>query len=252
MQSPDFTKRRRDALIGQMDQTQAPDENENDPYQPPPPPDAGTPTPVPPSGGVNGGTTDPPAGTPPAQPYVYDPYIPPVGNSGGGPFDQAVRDLVAKLMAQDPSKISINDPELANAAESNYRGLDRARQAERSAMAERAAAQGLGDSGAMDAGVESGFQNMGESQGAFQSKLVLDKMSEMKSQITQALQVGAGILSSDQNAALQRDLANLNAAMQAEGLKQSDKHFYDDLGFRIGQSEADQNRAAILALLGGG
>lgn len=193
----------------------------------------------------------------------------------GPSFADQVRNNIIGQMSQNPTQASITDPDIAPVAEANRNALERARRGSQDALAERFAAEGMPvNSGAFDTAVQRGFQEAGQAQGAFEANLVNQKLQERRANIMQALQLGAGLLSDDQRNALQLQLAQLDAAVQREGLStQRDLASMDDatkrmlgigglnlgfieamlnqrnadnrLGFDIGNAEALYNQNAL-------
>jgi hypothetical protein len=136
-------------------------------------------------------------------------------------------------------------------------------------MAEYLTAQGLGDSGAMEAGIERGNQNTADAQAAYNAQLVGDEVKARRAEVMSALQLAIQIGATDEEAALRRELAQLDATMQREnlavqqGLGQGQlnlnllgqltgqQNFYDTLGYNYADLQNRMNQAAILVALNG-
>ena len=60
----------------------------------------------------------------------------------------------------------------------------------------------------------------------------------------EALTLGAGLITAEQQRALQMELANLDAAIRREAMALQNQQFNDTLGFNIGNQEAYWNAVA--------
>lgn len=156
------------------------------------------------------------------------------------PFNDAVRTQVLDLMRQGQEPVTLESPELApqvaafNLAQK--RGLDEAR----SAMAERLGAQGLGSSGAFDTGVQGLYEQGAENKASYAADLVGRQLEGRRARMMQALSMGAGILSQDQEDKLRRDLAAIDAEIRKLGLSTQRELGMADIGVRqygIGSQE---------------
>lgn len=163
------------------------------------------------------------------------------GGGTGGSMNDEVRNTIMRLLGQGAGDISVTDPNLAPAARAYRNAAQRETQRRREVMAERLAAQGLGDSGAFDAEVASGLQDEGTGIANFESQLILNEMKNRREELMQALQLGAGLLTAEQQRAVQLEIAHLEAALRREGMSLQNQQFYDNLGFNIGDREAYWN-----------
>lgn len=133
-------------------------------------------------------------------------------------FGDAVRGQILSQMGKNENEASINDADLAPQASANRDALERARRAGQEGLAERFSAEGVPtSSGAFGTGVQQGFEKMGQQQAGFESQLVGQKLTERKAQLMQALGMGAEMMSNDQKIEIQRQLADIDAAVRREG-----------------------------------
>ena len=160
------------------------------------------------------------------------------GGGGGGstnPFGDDVRRRILELMGMDIS--GIGDSQAVRAQMSAYeRAQQRQAEQAQAGLAERRNAQGLGSSGAFDTDLERMRQLQGEQGGSFNAGLVGEEINRVREMGMQALQMGAGILSADQEIALRRWLGELQNAQFNLGLGYN----YDQLGFNYTQLQLDQ------------
>ena len=161
--------------------------------------------------GAQPGTTPQPAA--PVTPAAATPAT--VGTDESGPYQAAL--LKALGDAQTPA--SIGDAALKNQSDAYAVGQSRATDQARSAMAERAAAEGgTGtSSGAFDQGVLGLIGQQGENQGAYNANLVGQanqaKLAQLQSTLSQ--------MGSDVNSQAGRDLQQQIATMQNQVQKDS-------------------------------
>ena len=193
------------------------------PIGPLPPSPHPTPAAPPPTvGGGNGGPLTPTPAPAPAAPVGPTPGAAPIGPLSTQPrqpsaYDQAIRDKLMALLSQDPSNVSLDDPNLVPQMNAYNRQSQRAFDNSRSVMAERMAAEGTNNSGAFDAGLEGLLQARGEGEANFGASLVGQEVQARRQEVMQALQMGQGIMSQDQERQLRRELADLDAQLQREG-----------------------------------
>jgi len=152
-------------------------------------------------------------------------YIPGVNTPGNSPstpvgpgnindaFNQAMLDQLTK--SRNPS---LSDPGLKSQADAYSVGQQRTRDQARAALAERLAANGISDSGAMDQGVAGLFQTQGENQGAFNAKLVGDELQNQRSELLNYMQLAGNRLTAQETQALQLKLADIDAELRRQAM----------------------------------
>lgn len=151
---------------------------------------------------------------------------------GTGPVADAIQRLLGRGESTD-----FNDPSLSAARAAHNAASDRALRQSRAALAERMAGQGLNSggagSGAFDTALQSQIEAAGIDNAQFDSQLVLDEMQSRRQDVVNALQFAQG----EERMALQQYLAEMDRDLQARGLDLSNQHFYDNLGYQIGQND---------------
>ena len=172
-------------------------------------------------------------------------------NQANQGVDDATRQKLIALMSQDPYATSVNDPSIKPAADAYAQARNQALDRQRGANAERMAAQGLGSSGALDQANAGAFESAGQDIASEQANLVTQQITAMRQDVQNALTAGQGILTADQTAQLQMQLANYDKALreralqlQANSLQQQNQQFYDNLGYQVGVEQANLNNAA--------
>ena len=181
-------------------------------------------------------------------------------------YEDAIRQQILGIMGQNQGPFDAeNDP----ASKAFTRVQQRAADKFRADQAEQRSVQGLGQnqqgevSGALGADIGGAQSTLAENIASFQSKMIVDQINQRRQQLMQALQIGAGLLSQDQQVSIQRELATMDNALrqnmaQADiGLRQygqqgqlslgmlqalmGNQHFYDRLGYDIGRDEQEFN-----------
>ena len=113
------------------------------------------------------------------------------------------------------------------------------------------AGEGVQTGGALAGQAAGGAREAAENIAGFQSQLAAREMQSRRQQLMQALQMGAGLLSADQQRDLQRELSTLDAAIRQQlgqgqlALGQGQLGLgYDTLGADIGYRQAMLNQMA--------
>lgn len=181
---------------------------------------------------------------------------PPVAPTANNGMSDSVRAYVEKILGGDPYAVDPNDPNIMAAQRAYERAQERGLQKNRSAMAERMAASGVGSNGgAMDSWVSNAYQGMGEANAENEANLVLDRQKSQLSQLQNALTVGAGILTADQETALRMKIAEMQNALgqgqlgyQYANMNTGDAQFYDNLALQYALAEITGNRNTVDAV----
>lgn len=189
----------------------------------------------------------------------------------------ATRQQLLNMLATDPTRISEHDPGLGGAISAydrqNQRGLDR----QKSAIAEQMYAQGI-TGGGVDTAMQGAQQQANEGRAGFVGNLMYQELQNRRDQLQQALQLGAGLLTAEQENKLKKQLGDLDAAVRRQGYTVQSQlgnreldirrmlglgdlalgvrgqdlgnsQFLQNLGFLIGSKQADLNQNAIGALI---
>jgi hypothetical protein len=90
-----------------------------------------------------------------------------------------------------------------------------------SQKAEQLSSQGMANSGALQNEQRYASERAGQATGLFESQLVIRELDQQRTDKREALAALSGILSADQTRQLQRDLADLDAALKRETLTQT-------------------------------
>ena len=117
------------------------------------------------------------------------------------------------------------------------RGADRMR----NAIAERMAASGQANSGAMDSQLLAAEQQAGEASASFAGELGVRALEQQRDELMQALQIGAGLMTEEQRLAITEKLGLINANLQQQSVTNQNNQFNQNLGWDQAQWETLQN-----------
>lgn len=158
---------------------------------------------------------------------------------------------IKRDMALDGT-VNQQDPAYQQQVQSNQLQTNLAADRARAAAVQRRAATGTGTSGAVDTDINKVLEQQALQDKTFEGNLLDKFRSQNLQRAAQGLQLGAGMLTAEQERALRGSLTR-------EGYDVQRDLAADDLGFRrdaLGQqlalSQADLDQRAMLALLGGG
>ena len=139
-------------------------------------------------------------------------------------YENAVRGNIMGILGQGP----VDADKIANNAEARgySRLAERSQQQLRAQQAERGAAMGTGattqgeQSGALASGIEGGQRDLAERTFAMQGQLMGRELTERRQQLMQAMQMGAGLMTAEQQNQLRTELAQIDTAMQQSQMGQ--------------------------------
>ncbi len=163
-------------------------------------------------------------------------------------FGNDIRTQLLALLNQAP--VDASDPDIAPAIAANKVSSERSLQAENDQIAEAAYAQHLGGAGSTQAAMQAARESTGANEGSFSGNLVAQQALARRNQITQLLQVGAGVMTADQQQALQAQLANLDAMLRQESISNQNAQYYSGLDLNANQFDVTANRNAVLDAMG--
>ena len=201
-----------------------------------------------PNGNPGGNPTMPttPAYTPqtytPASPTSPNPATPttPAEPAAQDPAIQELLDMLKKRATQS-MEIDKSDPNFRQQADANAGAQNRARRNYQSEAAEKLAANGLGNSGALNNEYRFADEQAATGQGQFEAQLVGRELDARRQEIQQALTQMGDILTENQRVALQKQLAELDDATKRYGIDTQNGQYY------AGLSQADRQFAEQLA-----
>lgn len=170
------------------------------------------------------------------------------GMPSNNQFGDSIRAQLLALLNQAP--VDANDPDIAPAIAANKVSSERSLQAENDQIAEAAYAQHLGGSGSTQASMQAARENTGAAEGAFSGNLVAQQALARRAQITQLLQVGAGVMTADQQQQLQAQIAAIDAQLQQESISNQNSQYYSGLDLNANQFDVTANRNAMLDAMG--
>lgn len=159
------------------------------------------------------------------------------GSSSSGYGTTAQRDaLYNTLMGRASQSLNINpqtDANIRTQADPYAASVERDRRAYMNDTAEK-----KGPLANLQGEERLSHEKAGQASGLFESQLVGREMQSRRDEIAQALQLQAGMLSQDQQLAMQRELAQLDAGLRQQQINSGNDQFMGQLGL---QSENQNN-----------
>lgn len=147
--------------------------------------------------------------------------------------------------AKQGTNIDTNDPTFRKQADTYAAAMERSRRNAVADNAERDNAKLLGDSGAHTAEDRLVNERAGQATAGFEADLAARELQNRRSEIQNALQMAMSAGNAEQQRALTRELGMLDMQLR-------DRTASNALGFDYSNMESQQNRAALMAMLGGG
>ena len=177
----------------------------------------------------------------PTQPTVPGQSIAPVRDPRLDAFFGTLMDR-----AKQGLNVDRNDPVIRQQADAFSANQDRSRRDYLADLAESS-----GPNANLRNETRMSAEKAGQASGAFEGQLMARELQSRREEIATALASGQNLLTFEQQAALQKELAVMDNTIQRMGLAQADKHFGLDLGYRnkalaqnnsqFNQSQAQQN-----------
>lgn len=178
--------------------------------------------------GAQGPTAQPAApGAPttPTAPAEPGPIVP--GSGGLTPGDTTqiggqFKDALLKMLNDNQQEPTINDPALKGQADAYSLAQTRAKERARSALAERMAGEGGQgtSSGAFSNDLVGLEQQQGENEAGYNAGLVGTELQNRRNQLMAAATLAGNTLNAEEQRALQKQIADVDAAIRREGLKE--------------------------------
>ncbi len=160
--------------------------------------------------------------------------LPPGGGAGGGGGAAPGRDakwdeLYNQLMQRSTQGLNVdpNDPVIRMQTDAFRAEQERARRNDMSNLAEQS-----GPNANLRGEQRMAAERVGQNVSGLQAQLMGKELTARRDEIAQALQSRQGMLTFEQQQALQLKLAQMDDAIKRMSLSQSDKHFNADLGYR--------------------
>jgi hypothetical protein len=168
--------------------------------------------------------------------------------AGGGAFGDAIRNQIMALMGQggNPTDSPVYQGAMRAYNTQQQRGADTTR----NAIAERMAASGQANSGAMDAQIGAAEQAAGENSAAFAGNLGIRALEQQREEIMQALQLGAGLMTDEQRLALTEKLGLINANLQQQSITNQNNQYTSNMGWEQAQYSDLMNRIPWTTIFG--
>lgn len=166
-----------------------------------------------------------------------------------GAQDSRYREMIMQLLNTPQD---VNADALMSSPENRAFRLSqqRAEERQRAQMAEQASAEGWSDSGAFDSELAGLRQQRGEGEAAFVGQLAVTKMQANREQLVQGIQFAMADRQFDLAQDLQRQLANVDAALRRAQIGESARQFDLGLGFDYTQLQTNANQRATELAMG--
>jgi hypothetical protein len=159
------------------------------------------------------------------------------GGTGSGRSQSGYDGLVAQLQQfinQSPVDVSTN-PAYRGAIDAYNAQQQRGAESTRNAIAERMAASGQTNSGAYDAQLLKADQTADLNSASFAGDLGYRALESQRDDILQALQIGAGLMTAEQEMALREKLGMINAELSQQQIWNQNNQFNQNLGWLMDQ-----------------
>lgn len=171
------------------------------------------------------------------------------GSSSPSALDSALQDAILKLLG---TNLSVDPNELRKSPEFRAKQLasQRAEERQRAQLAEEAAGGGWSASGGFNTKLTGLRQARGEGESDFLGNLATQRMQYNRDSLIAGIQAATSVGQFDKAQQLQRELADLDAAIKRATLEQQDKQFGLGLGYNYDALNANLNDSATRALLG--
>lgn len=137
----------------------------------------------------------------------------------------------------DPSTDPLMKRQLQAADFNNQRTLQQSRET----MAARSAAEGGPTTGAQDAAVQSGTENLGIALNDRMLKMWADEVDKRRQILQDSITQGVGILGPEQAAETQQQIAQLSTLSTSLRAKMQNQQFYDEMGYTASHDNAILN-----------
>lgn len=182
-------------------------------------------------------------------------------------FSDRIRGSIMDRFNKASEPVNESDPYISRQRQvysaDSQRALGRAKEA----FAARGSAQGTPE-GASDAFLQSSIEKQGQDESRYSAGLIADEYNKRRAEINNLLQLGAGVLSNDENRMLQEEMGIIDANLRNLGMKNNfqlgsaslsnqrlgidnqNTQFYDRMGYDIGLQEALMNQAILSQLMG--
>lgn len=166
------------------------------------------------------------------------------------PLAGAYRDSLMKMLTDNQQTPSINDPALKAQADAYSLAQTRAKQRARSALAERMSAPGGAgvDSGSFENSLRGFEQAQGESEAGYNAGLVGNELQQRRQQLLSAASLAGNQLNAEDARALQKELAQLDAAIKRESIAQQGALGNADIALRGELGRGQLNLGLLQAL----
>lgn len=161
------------------------------------------------------------------------------GAGAGSAYQQQIRDIIMKRLADAQAPVDVNGQEIAAPFGAAKLEAERNTDQERKALAERRAATG-DTSGSLEQGIQQSAERNAVGLGGLKASLISKQYDKKRTELSDLLQLATASGDAESARALQAELANLDATVRREGL-----------GLDAAKYEAYLRQQSVLAGLNG-
>lgn len=166
------------------------------------------------------------------------------------PVQSAYQDALLKYLGKAQTTPSLDDPTLAPQVEVYRAQAQRGQERQRLAASERAAANGMSESGYLDNLIMKGIQDQNFNTAGFNANLLGGEMNKRRDELQAGLRLAAATGDAESARELQARLAQVSAMMQQQGLNLQGQLGQGDLALRWGLGMEGLNQRALEIMLG--
>lgn len=171
-------------------------------------------------------------------------------------YSQQLRDFMTSQLGQLSAPTTANSPEIAPALSAFNNQSQRDQEQQDAATAEQFYATGEGgvgtNSGGFRTALTQGREHAAMNRANFTGSTIFQAAQQKRQRLQEMLSTASQFGMTQQAQQIQMQIAQIDAQLRAQGLSQQNSQFGDSLGFNVAQLQAQMNRDALLAGLGGG
>jgi hypothetical protein len=146
-------------------------------------------------------------------------------------FNESIRNSILSRIEAAKKPVDPNDPIIQSQRRAYSSEQDRALAQGREAMAARAAVSGM-PTGSMDAAVQSSMESLANDKSRYMGDAMATREQAKIDELQNLLSMGAGILTADEQNAVQREIANLRTKVDFAGIESGERIANNELELR--------------------
>lgn len=161
------------------------------------------------------------------------------------PMEVAYQDALQRFLGRAQTTPSLDDADLSPQVEQYRVQAQRNQERNRAAAVQRASVNGQNNSGYLNNAILRGIEEQGFNEAGFNANLLSEAFDKQRGDLQAALQLAAATGNQEAQRDLQRRLAQVNAAMQQQGMNSQDALGWGNLDLRreLGLADLDLREA---------